>query len=170
MMKHMRAAIIAVAFLAVAPLALMAQEVVVPETVVTFNWGDLIGVFFTNLASNPDSAAWTAFGLALTWLVTRLAPPLQWAFKVFQVEQLLKNAIMNAINSTKGAAEGQALSADVGNVVLAKAIQYAIDNGQAWLINWMGGPKGTGEKVIARLNLKPGVSVVDVGPAKSLTE
>ena len=156
---------IALFFMVMLPLAVMAQDVVVPETVVTFNWGDLIGVFFTNLADNPDSVAWTVFAGALTWFVARLSGPLQWAFKLFQVEQLLKNAILAALNATKGATEGQALTLNVGSEVLAKALQYAVNNGQGWLIEWMGGRKGVEEKIIARLSLAPSVSGAELKAA-----
>lgn len=131
--------------------AIFAQDVVVPETVVNFQYGDLLGVFLTNLADNPDSAAWTAFGLALTWLVSRLPGPLKFAYNMFRVEQLLRNAVAGAVNSTAGAVQGKNLNVDVGGEVLAKALQYAIDNGSAGLIKWMGGEVGVQQKLIARI-------------------
>lgn len=126
--------------------------VTVPPTEVVFNWGDFLAIFLANIA-DPQSVAWTLVAGAIAWLVARLPGPAMWAFNVFKVDQLLINALRAAINSTSGAIEGKALNVNVGSEVLAKAIQYAIDNGQAWLINWMGGPKGIEQKLIARMSL-----------------
>lgn len=148
--------------------------VAIPPTEVVLNWGDFLAILLANLA-DPSSVAWTAFGLALTWLVTRLPGPLQFAFKLFQVEQLLRNAISASVNSTKGAVEGKTLGIDVGSQVLAKALQYAIDNGQKSLIDWMGGETGIQDKLIARIPLSETVSgaelvkKADAAP-KSLTD
>lgn len=132
-----------------------AQDVVVPETVVTFKWGDLLAVFLTNLAANPDSAAWTLFGLAMTWVATRLPAPLKWAWRLFQIEQLLAKSLQAGFNSTAGAFAGQAVSVDVGNKVIANALQYAIDNGNAAAIKWAGGEELLRQKLLARVVIEP---------------
>lgn len=126
--------------------------VAVPPTEVVLNWGDFLAILLANLAQ-PDSVAWTAFGLAMTWLVAKLPGPAQWAFKVFKVDQLLEKSLVAAINSTKGAVVGQSLSVNVGSEVLAKAAQYAVDNGQKGIIDWMGGRAGIEEKLLARMTL-----------------
>lgn len=156
-------------FLVLSPALVFAQDaggvvVTVPPTEVVFNWGDWVAILLANLA-DPQSVAWTVFAGALAWFVARLSPPLQWAFKLFQVEQLLKNSILAAINATKGATEGQQLTVNVGSEVLAKAVQYAVDNGAAWLIDWMGGRKGVESKIIARLPLAPSVSGAELKEA-----
>lgn len=124
--------------------------VAVPPTDVVFNWGDFLAILLANLAQ-PDSVAWTIFGLAMTWLVTQLPGPLKTAFNVFRVEQLLSKALAGGINSTRGAVQGQTLNLDVGSEVFAKALQYALDNGSKGLIEWMGGAQGIQQKLIARL-------------------
>lgn len=139
-----------------------AQDVVVPDTVVNFKWGDLGAIFLTSLADNPDSGAWTLFGLAMTWLVAQLPGPAKWAFNLFRVEQLLKNAITGAVHSTKGAIEGKALNVDVGSEVFAKALQYAVDNGNKALIDWAGGTAGLTTKLIARIPTTEAVSGADL--------
>lgn len=126
--------------------------VTVPPTEVVLNWGDFLAIFLANIA-DPTSVAWTAFGIAMTWLVAQLPGPAKWAFNVFKVDQLLAKALIGAINSTKGAVAGKSLDVNVGSEVLAKAIQYAVDNGQKWLIDWMGGANGVEEKLIARMSL-----------------
>lgn len=153
------------AWMVFAPLLVFAQEVAsdivvtVPPTDVVLNWGDFAAILLANLAK-PDSVAWTLFGLAMTWLVAQLPGPAKWAFNAFRVEQLLTNAIAGAANSTKGAVQGKALNVDVGSEVLAKALQYALDNGSAALIKWMGGEAGVQQKLVARI---PMASEVDGG-------
>lgn len=142
------------AWLIVLTVASFAQDVVVPETVVTFQWGDLLAVFLTNLAANPDSAAWTLFGLVMAWVAARLPAPLQWAWRLFQIEQLLEKSLKAGFNSTAGAYEGRALSVNVGNEVIANALQYAIDNGSAAAIKWAGGPEALRQKLLARVTLE----------------
>jgi len=130
--------------------------VTVPPTEVVLNWGDFVSIFLANVA-DPQSVAWTFVAAAIAYVVARLPGPAMWAFNVFKVDQLLINALRAAINSTKGATAGQALSVNVGSEVLAKAIQYAIDNGQKWLIDWMGGRQGVEQKLIARMELADSV-------------
>jgi len=132
--------------------AAFAQDVVVPETVVKFEWGDLLGIFVTNLASNPDSAAWTVFGLVMAWVATMLPAPLQWAWQTFRLEQLLQKSLTAGLNSTAGALAGRTLTADVGNQVIARAVQYAVDNGSKAAIAWAGGPQALHNKLVARLD------------------
>lgn len=126
--------------------------VTVPPTEVVLNWGDFVAILLANLAQ-PDSVAWTLFGLAMTWLVASLPGPLKAFYNMFRVEQLMRNAVAAGLNSTKGAVAGKALNLDVGSEALAKIIQYALDNGAKGLIDWMGGPQGVQQKAIARMTL-----------------
>lgn len=161
-----------VAFVVFPVTVAMAQDaggvvVTVPPTEVVLNWGDFLAILLTNLA-DPTSVAWTAFGLAMTWLVSMLPGPAKWAFNAFRVEQLMRNAAAGAINSTKGAVAGKALNVDVGSEVLAKMLQYALDNGNAALIKWMGGPQGVQQKAIARMTLAETVDGAELA-AKAAT-
>lgn len=137
--------------------AVFAQEaggvvVTVPPTEVVFNWGDFLAIFLANIA-DPQSVAWTFVAGAIAFVVAQLPAPAKWFFNMFKVDQILQKALQAALNSTAGASAGQSLSLNVGSVVLAKAIQYAIDNGQKWLIDWMGGTAGIEQKLIARMDL-----------------
>lgn len=58
------------------------------------------------------------------------------------------------------------LVVDVGNAVLARALQYVLDHSPAWLQSWMGGPEQIAQKIIARLNLAPD-AVPDAAAATS---
>jgi hypothetical protein len=71
-----------------------------------------------------------------------------------KVEQVLQRAIDFAINTVVGATKDKPLTLDVGNAVVANALQYVIDHAPGWLINWMGGTDLIREKIIARLNVE----------------
>ncbi len=73
-----------------------------------------------------------------------------------RVELLLSNAIGYGLNAVAGAVKGKTLDVDVGNQVLAAALQYAVDNAPGWLQSWAGGPEGLAKKIWARLNLGDG--------------
>lgn len=70
-----------------------------------------------------------------------------------RVEQLLNRAVGFGINAVSGAVADKTLTIDVGLEVTAKALQYAIDHGASWLIDWLGGPDKVAEKIWARLPL-----------------
>jgi hypothetical protein len=72
-----------------------------------------------------------------------------------RVELLLNNAINYGLNAVAGAAKGKTLDVNVGNKVLAEALQYAIDNAPKWLLTWAGGPEGLAKKIWGRLDLDP---------------
>lgn len=71
-----------------------------------------------------------------------------------RVEQLLEKAINFGINQTSGAVAGKALTVDVGNAVLAQAVNYAVSQAPT-LTKWAGGRDAIANKVIARLKLAP---------------
>ncbi len=131
-----------------------AETIVVAPTEVVFSWGDFLAILLGNLA-DPQSVAWTVLAGALTWAVAKLPAPLRWSFNLFKVDQLLTHAIQSGLNSTKEAIAGRSLTVDVRNKVVAEAVQYAINNGQAALIEWMGGRAGVEAKIIARLPTVP---------------
>lgn len=71
-----------------------------------------------------------------------------------KVEQVLQRAIDFAINTVVNATKDKPLTVDVGNAVVANALQYVIDHAPGWLISWMGGTDLIREKIIARLNVE----------------
>lgn len=85
--------------------------------------------------------------------------------QTMRVDQVINKAIDYAINMVKGATKDKELSFDVGNEVLAKALQYVLDHSPGWLQQWMGGPDKIAEKIISRLNLAPDV-VLSTAPAQ----
>lgn len=81
----------------------------------------------------------------------------------FRVDQILQKAIDYGVNAVEGASKGKVLEVDVGNVVLARAVQYVLDNAPKWLQDWMGGPEQIVQKIFARLNLSPNSTLPSVG-------
>lgn len=133
------------------------QEADVPAapidvTTVSIDWGIFVNLILLELAK-PDSVAFTALLAVSAWVVSKLPQPLQWAWRLFQIEQLLSKSLQAAMNQTAGAVAGQTLTLDVANEVLAKAAQYAVDNGQKALIEWAGGNKGLHDKLTARVQV-----------------
>lgn len=116
-------------------------------TTVTIPWGDTLS---TILVGFQDT--FTVTLLAVLSLVVARMPG--WVTAIMgpaKIEQLLTKAIDYAIATTAGAVKGQELSMDVGNRIAARALRYAVEHGPGWLIEWAGGEKKVGEKIVARL-------------------
>lgn len=102
-------------------------------------------------------------GLSATWVMWLLSRlPAQWLAlaKTARFDQLLVNAIGYGLNAVAGAEKGKVLSVDLGNKVVAAALQYAIDNGSEAVIKWAGGRDVVAQKIIARLPLDSDAAVV----------
>jgi hypothetical protein len=150
--------------LALAAAATLAASVAIgaeaaPETVaqaagetakVTWAWGATVTTWL-------QAVGWLLASAAL-WAFRQLPANLVAAFGNARVEVLLNNAIGWGINAVAGAVKDKTLTVDVGNEVLAKALQYALDNAPSWLQSWAGGPEGIARKIWARLNLGEGAS------------
>ncbi|WP_315804023.1 hypothetical protein [Bradyrhizobium sp. SZCCHNS3002] len=91
----------------------------------------------------------------VTWGLRQLPANVVALFGNARVELLINNAIGYGLNAVKDAAKGKTLSVDVGNKVLAEALQYAVENAPAWLLSWAGGPEGLAKKIFGRLDLEP---------------
>lgn len=94
------------------------------------------------------------------WLIARLPPAWSAAAKAAALDQLLTKAIDYGINAVAGAEKGKTLSVNVGNAVLATALQYAVTHGPEWLLAWAGGKSLVAQKLVARLPLEGAASVV----------
>lgn len=97
----------------------------------------------------------SGFGVLITWALRHLPDNLVAILGNGRVELLLNNAIGYGYNAVAGAAKGKTLDVNVGNKVLAEALQYAIDNAPKWLLTWAGGPEGLAKKIWGRLDLDP---------------
>lgn len=94
-----------------------------------------------------------------TWVLSHVPA----IFKTAQVEQLLAKAIEYALNVVAGASKDKVLSADVGNAVIAQALNYATTYGPSWVLKYLGGEQGLRDRIIARLDLHPDVSLIPHG-------
>lgn len=120
------------------------------STKVTWAWG-------ATVSQAGQAIAWILASIAMV-LLRQLPANIVAIFGNARVELLLNNAIGYGLNAVQGAVKDKTLSVDVGNEVLAKALQYAVDNAPAWLQSWAGGPEGLAKKIWARLNLGEGAS------------
>ena len=86
-----------------------------------------------------------------TFVIAKLPKPFQDLARTFLTEQLLRRAVDYGVNAVRGATKDKVVSVDVGNLVVAQSLQYAVDNGSSWLIAWLGGPEAIKKMIIARL-------------------
>jgi hypothetical protein len=93
------------------------------------------------------------------WLMRKLPASVVDILKTMKAEQLLAKAVDYGINAVAGATKGKTLTVNVGNAVVANAVQYAVDNAPGWLVKWLGGPEAIAAKIIARLNLEEAAAV-----------
>jgi len=168
MKSHLGAALVA-AFLAVVGtpilepvvfhIAAYAAEAAAPETIaqsvsegtkVTWAWGAMI-------SEASGAIAWVLLSAAMVML-RKLPANLVAIFGNARVDLLINNGINYGLNAVSGAVKDKKLSVDVGNEVLAKALQYAVDNSSGWLQTWAGGPEGLAKKIWGKLNLGEGAS------------
>lgn len=115
-------------------------------TTVSVPWGD----WLLDCAAAMASVA----AAGLVWLCRFLPASVRALVQTAQVEQVLQKAITYGINAVAGAEKGKTLSVDVGNSVVAEALNYAVTHGPSWLQGWVGGPDALAQKIIARLDLE----------------
>ncbi|WP_448952109.1 hypothetical protein [Labrys neptuniae] len=147
-----------VAALALAAPAFAQTATTVADTVVSIPLGDWI--------KDIGSLVLSLSLPAILWIVRKLPASIAQIVTTAQVDQLLNKGIAYAINAVEGATAGKTLSVNVGNAVLAQALNYVTAHAPQWLIDWMGGLDAIAQKIIARLNLDPaaGVTLVNGTP------
>ena len=118
---------------------------------VSIPWGDYLAASASTLVTLAASALAAALAM--------LPASINSMIKTWRVEQLLQNAIAYGINTVAGAAKGQTMSVPVANKVLEQALEYAIENGSASIIKWMGGEGAIERKIVARLDLEKDGSI-----------
>lgn len=123
-------------------------------TKITWAWGALVSQWAGALGS---------LVLAVAAWALRLLPAQIYAILVTaRADQLIAKAIDYGVNAVKDASKDKTLEVNVGNQVLAKALQYVLDNAPGWLTTWLGGPEAIAAKIWARLKLDPAASDTDV--------
>lgn len=138
------------------PVLAYAADASAPETVaaatsegtkVVWAWGDILSKGAATIASLVVA------GLALA--ARQLPAQFAAVFANSRVQLLVDNAVNYGINAVAEAVKGKTLSVDVGNQVLAQALQYAVDNAPGYLLSWAGGKMGLANKILAKLDLPP---------------
>lgn len=137
--------------------------VVVQDPVVTIPYGQWI-VAAQELATPLILAA-------IAFLLRALPESIVSIIRTAKVDQLLVKGIQAGINQVAGAARDKKMDIKIANEVVRKVVQYAVNEGPAWLIKWMGGPEGIKAKVIARIQVVDGqaidpaaINVADIKP------
>lgn len=151
---------------AAAPAALAPQAdtvVVTDDTSVVLPYGS----WLSSVGDLVSNYALPALMLVVTGFVATLPGYARVLAGTFLTEANMRRAIQFAINQVAGAAAGKTLTVDVGNRVIAVAVQRFIDTVPSWLLGWSGGAEDVRSKVIARLDLDGAASQATV-PAKVL--
>lgn len=162
MIRFAKAALCVVALSVVAVLAIdphmmvYAADAAAPETVAqaASDTTKVTWAYGATLAQWASAAGTLLFAVAM-WALRKLPAQVGSILITAKVDQILQKGIDYAINMVVGATKDKALSVDVGNKVLAQALQYVLDHAPDWLTAWMGGPDQIAQKIIARLNLAP---------------
>jgi hypothetical protein len=92
--------------------------------------------------------------LFIAWLSRELPPYAAFMLRTKIAEQWLGRAIDGAYNAVDGATRDRLLTVELGNAVLARALQDMIDNAPAWLVTWLGGEAGIRRAILRRLDLE----------------
>ena len=137
--------------LALAPLqALAAETVSIP-----------VGDWIVALAGWAMPLVGTVLMGVVGWAVAKLPPAFGGVANMLLTEQILKRATDFAQNAVAGAAQGKAISFQVGNAVVAEALRYAANHAPEWFAKI--DADLLRQKIIARLNLAPDAKVTPAG-------
>lgn len=123
-------------------------------TKITWAWGAAISQYASAIGS-------IVFAL-VAWALRQLPAQIYAILVTARADQLIQKAIDYGVNAVKDATKDKTLEVNVGNQVLAKALQYVLDNAPGWLTTWLGGPEAIANKIWARLKLEPAASDNDV--------
>lgn len=121
-----------------------------------------VGTWIDQLLTGIQSSLAVIIAAVVAWAFRKLPQSVVSILRMVQAEQILTRAADYGINATKGAVKGKSLSIDVGNEAVARAVQYAVNNGAPWLIKWLGGADAIRDKIIARIPLGEDVGKSDI--------
>lgn len=113
-------------------------------------WGDTL----IALAQGLTALLTPVLVAALAALLTRIGAPVRLLVTDALVERLVRRATDYALNAVSGAVRGRTLTVSVGSVVIARAVQRALDQAPGWLVRAAGGSEGLAEKVFRSLSLE----------------
>ncbi|KQQ11897.1 hypothetical protein ASF53_14560 [Methylobacterium sp. Leaf123] len=122
----------------------------VVDAALVLPWGDAVVALVQGLSALLTPVLVAAFAAVLA----RFGGPLRLLVTEALVERLVRNATDYALNAVAGAVRGRRLTVSVGSAVIARAVQRALDQAPAWLIQAAGGGEGVAEKVFRSLPLE----------------
>lgn len=161
MLKTIAAVSAAFLFLALASAPAAAEAV--SDGKVVAPWGEWVGAL----------AGWAGVVVVAGggWLLRKLPTAARIAAEgvarvafAASVDQLLERAVSYGVNAVSGAAKGKALTIDVGNRVVERAADYALQHAPK-IVAQIGGMTRLREKLIARLDLDEAAAVSPVAQA-----
>jgi len=124
---------------------------VVQDPVVTIPYGEWLVAL--------KEYAFLAIAAAVTWGLRKLPASIVSIILTAKVDQLLLKGIQAGINQVAGASADKKMTVPIANDVVRKVVQYAVNEGPAILIKWMGGVEGVKAKVIARIEIADGAAI-----------
>lgn len=113
-------------------------------------WGDAV----LALVQGATALLTPVLVAVLAAALARFTGPLRLLVTDALVERLVRNATDYALNAVAGAVRGRRLTVSVGSVVIARAVQRALDQAPGWLLRAAGGGEGVAEKVFRSLPLE----------------
>jgi hypothetical protein len=113
-----------------------------PDTTV-----DIQGSWFADLIPIVGSILM----LVITWAFRFLPGYIRTAIQLLRLDQVLARSIDVGIARVQGAVKGQTWSVDVGNAVVAAALENFLASAPASLVEWAGGKEGLIRKILARI-------------------
>jgi hypothetical protein len=137
-----------------------AAVTVAPAAPVVVGWGDWAAEF----AKWAGSAALAAFAISRGLIFGLVKNPLlRMALEAYFTNDRVNELVGVAIAKVEGAAKGKTLTVDVGNKVLAAAVQQALETLPNVTINMLGGADGIRDKILSKLDLEEAASAATVG-------
>ncbi len=124
-------------FVAVMALLLLATPALAQDTTISLPYGDVLAA----IAGIVGMVLVILIGVALNFLVKFLPP---WAQAVItkaqidKIQALAADAVEYGVQATAGAVKGKELTINVGNELIANAVQNAIDTWEPKLIDALG--------------------------------
>jgi hypothetical protein len=125
-----------------------------PAAPVTYHWGDDLLRWFSILMP-----VLTPLGL---YLVTLVPGPIGAFLRMWMNERRMQELVGRAYTAVQGAVEGQAVTVDVGNSMLAWIAQKGVEELTPQAIKWLGGEDGIRSKASALIPFEPGASAASV--------
>jgi len=102
----------------------------------------------------------------VTWSLRFLPGYIQTAYRVFRIDQALKRSIDMAIARVVGASKDKKWSINVGNAVVAAALENFLASMPAKLTEWGGGKDGIVRKILSRVSEWLPPEFGDIKPAE----